>query len=87
MYHCTDCRTPLPNWDPENGPPQCNACIEKEAEAMGYNRDECHWCGMEGTLESPLEDTIVSPPVDGYPVETGRYHKDCAREAARSMVE
>lgn len=46
----------------------------------------CQWCGQEAAPGHLLEETVVSPPVSGYPVETVTCHPECAAEWARSMV-
>ena len=46
----------------------------------------CEWCGFPERPDDPLVRSIVSPPVDGYAVEEGMYHKKCAAEAADASV-
>ncbi len=55
-------------------------------ECEAQEQDVCEWCGRPGTPWRPLAEYIISPPVDGYEVETGSMHRDCANEAARNMV-
>lgn len=47
----------------------------------------CEWCGARGTDQAPVQETIVSPPVDGYRLQVAWMHGSCAGEAARQMVE
>ena len=51
-----------------------------------FGDDICHWCGRPAEADDPIEDHVVSPPVDGHRVEEGRFHRHCAAEAARGLV-
>jgi hypothetical protein len=46
----------------------------------------CEYCGEPGTEENPLQDTVISPPVDGYRVESMLCHRDCGNSAAIDLV-
>jgi hypothetical protein len=46
----------------------------------------CEFCG-ESDPARPVEETIISPPISGYPFETSKVHPECGAKAARAMVE
>lgn len=50
------------------------------------DEDICQHCGHPGSKDDPVEDHVVSPPVDGYRVEEGRFHKRCAGYVAEMKV-
>jgi hypothetical protein len=46
----------------------------------------CEYCGEDGTSDDPVENYVISPPVDGYEFEEAHMHKSCAARAARESV-
>lgn len=55
-----------------------------KAQPEGLRGVLCAWCGQQGAWSHPVLNTVVSPPVDGYPVDEQPMHRTCASQAAMS---
>jgi hypothetical protein len=59
---------------------------ERKMDEQANSQNECEYCGEPGTSANPIEETVISPPVDGYRFETMNAHRQCASSAAMDMV-